>query len=204
MSYITRVVTPSSQISPFLMHRMFRLRHQVFYERLAWDVPSISGLERDHYDEAATRYVLAETPQGRLVGCTRLLPTTGPYMLRDSFPQLLAGEPAPVDPCIWDASRFAVCSPSAKQGTPLSQHSPALVLIEKTFEYGLNLGIQSYVAVVSLGLERIFQRLGLKTQRFGHGKATRVGRVQSVALWIRVDTSTHEALKAKHQHQEVA
>ncbi len=41
----------------------------------------------------------------------RLLPTTGPYMLADVFPQLLRGEDPPKAEHIWEISRFAVLSP---------------------------------------------------------------------------------------------
>src|SRR3546814_13625445 len=46
--------------------------------------------------------------RSRVVGTWRMLPTTGPYMLRDVFPQLLDGLPPPCGPRIWEGSRFAV------------------------------------------------------------------------------------------------
>ena len=41
----------SGQSSPSL-DSMFRLRHEVFKERLKWDVGSMSGQERDNFDRA--------------------------------------------------------------------------------------------------------------------------------------------------------
>ncbi len=43
-----------------------------------------------------------------MLGSWRLLPTTGPYMLRDVFPQLLHGVAAPAAADTWEISRFAV------------------------------------------------------------------------------------------------
>lgn len=44
---------------------------------------------------------------GALLGAVRLLPTTGPDMLRDVFPMLAPGG-APDSPLIWESSRFAI------------------------------------------------------------------------------------------------
>ena len=47
----------------------------------------------------STDYMMIREPgPGTLRGCWRLLPTEGPYMLKDSFPELLHGAEAP-DAC---------------------------------------------------------------------------------------------------------
>jgi len=44
--------------------------------------------------------------EGRVDACTRLLPTTGPYLLCDVFANLIDGEP-PRDAPIWESTRRA-------------------------------------------------------------------------------------------------
>src|SRR5690348_10357820 len=86
---------------------MFRLRHEVFKERLDWEVGSRAGKERDVFDDLDPVYIVCEK-DGDVLGSWRLLPTTGPYMLQDVFPELLHGQPAPNAPHVWEISRFAV------------------------------------------------------------------------------------------------
>lgn len=83
---------------------MHRLRGRVFKERLDWDVSVRDGLEIDQYDTFKPTYLLA-LEKSDVVGCVRLLPTTGRNMLADTFPVLLDGNPAPRAARIWESSR---------------------------------------------------------------------------------------------------
>lgn len=65
---------------PELKMGMHRLRRRVFKERLDWDVSVSNGLEIDQYDSFKPTYLLA-VEQRDVVGCVRLLPTTGRNML---------------------------------------------------------------------------------------------------------------------------
>lgn len=88
---------------------MHRLRARVFRERMGWDVQiDGSGLEVDQFDLPDAIYLLACDHKDRVVGNWRLLPTTGPTMIRDVWPDFLASCPMPSDPLVWEASRFAV------------------------------------------------------------------------------------------------
>ncbi|GAA0033889.1 hypothetical protein BROWWM01_80210 [Bradyrhizobium ottawaense] len=91
---------------------MHRLRRRVFKDRLDWDVSVRDGLEIDQYDTFDPTYLLA-LEKSYVVGCVRLLPTTGRNMLADTFPVLLDGNPAPRAATIWESSRFCVDTKSA-------------------------------------------------------------------------------------------
>ena len=82
---------------------MHTLRAKVFRGRLGWEVPVLSGMEIDGYDALEPRYMQMREGE-TLRGCWRLLPTEGPYMLKDSFPQLLDGQEAPSDPQMTSAA----------------------------------------------------------------------------------------------------
>ncbi len=190
---------------PFALHGMHRLRHQVFRHRLGWEVPSQQGLERDEYDDCDPVYILARGPARRVQGCVRLLPTTGPYMLRDTFPELLAGEPAPEDPGVWDASRFAVHRSAAAGSQTVMPHGrPAADLVLAAVDHAIEEGIHHYVAVVSVGFERILRGLGLPVTRFGDGRARRIGKALSVALWIETSLASRQSLLAHNYQRRVA
>lgn len=114
------VVTPDryTEFGPQLKE-MYELRHRVFVERLGWDLSGSKGAksrdpsaitheERDQFDRCDPTYLLWRDHRGRVSGSWRLMPTTGPYMAKDVFPELLDGLPPPASPDIWEGSRFAV------------------------------------------------------------------------------------------------
>ena len=77
---------------------MHRLRYRVFKQRLDWEVEVSGDLEVDQFDALHPIYLLQRSRDGRVQGCVRLLPSTGPTMLRDTFGMLLNGEPVPTSP----------------------------------------------------------------------------------------------------------
>ena len=90
------------------LSEMHRLRYRVFKERLGWDVEISGDMEVDKFDACQPAYLLQKDGDGWIQGCVRLLPTTGPTMLNDSFPTLLDGKPAPACQIIWESSRFGL------------------------------------------------------------------------------------------------
>jgi N-acyl-L-homoserine lactone synthetase len=93
---------------PRLIDEMHRLRRNVFYERLNWQVTVINRWEIDGYDALDPLYVLSLDDNDRVIGGLRLLPTTGFNMLNDTFPQLLPDGARIESPLIWESSRFTV------------------------------------------------------------------------------------------------
>src|SRR6202035_3135059 len=87
---------------------MHQLRYRVFKERLGWDVQASGDLEVDEFDSLSPAYLVQITENGGVQGTVRLLPSLGPTMLRKTFSALLAGQPEPRSPFVWESSRFAI------------------------------------------------------------------------------------------------
>lgn len=172
---------------------MHKLRAKVFKDRLGWEVPVLAGMEIDGYDALDPFYMMIREPgKGTLRGCWRLLPTEGPYMLKDSFSQLLHGADAPIDARIWELSRFAI-ETDGDSGFNLSQ-----ITMESFTEmvlYGRKHGIDRFVTVTTTALERLVRRAGVAVERLG--PPVQIGIEQAVALYIDVD-QTYRALFEKH------
>lgn len=95
-----------------LLFDMHRLRAQVFKEKMGWDVTvTPDKLEVDQFDLPDTVYLLALNSDRHVIGTWRLLPSTGPTMIRDLWPQYLDSLPMPSSPRVWEVSRFAIHSP---------------------------------------------------------------------------------------------
>ena len=132
---------------------MFQQRYRVFKQRMGWAVPSENGEERDSFDDCMPIYLLAYGSDGGLAGSWRFLPTTGPYMLRDVFPQLLQGAEAPRHPLVWEGSRFAV----EGRGSRCRTSSELLCAVTETC---IAFGVRELVTVYDARMERLLPRLG--------------------------------------------
>ena len=102
-----------ASLFPREMDAMFRNRAEIFGERLGWEVVVKNGYERDRFDDLNPLYLVSVDPAtGAYWGSLRLLPTTGPNMLRDVFPQLLEEGEVVESATIWESSR--ICAIAAR------------------------------------------------------------------------------------------
>lgn len=171
---------------------MHRLRAKIFNNRMGWEVPLMSGMEIDGYDALEPYYLMIREPEKGLRGCMRVLPTVGPYMLKDTFPELLYGHQAPKDPKIWELSRFAVEAESP-EGFGFSELT--MDVTREIVAFGDKMGIEHYVTVTTSSIERMMRRAGFAVTRFG--PPMRIGVENAVALDFDIGEQTHEALFGK-------
>lgn len=175
---------------------MFRLRYDTFFTRLGWDVQTHDGMERDCFDTEQTAYIIGKAADGQVDACWRLLPSVGPYMLKDVFPELLHGLPAPAAQDIWELSRFAIATDrvmtSAGGFGPLS-----VALMAESARFAVQHGIVRYVTVTTVAIERLLKRQGLNIHRIG--PPIRIGVVLTVACIIEVDDITLSAVGMTRQ-----
>ncbi|MBR0857774.1 acyl-homoserine-lactone synthase [Bradyrhizobium liaoningense] len=167
---------------------MHRLRRRVFKERLDWDVSVSDGLEIDQYDTFDPTYLLA-LEQTDVVGCVRLLPTTGRNMLADTFPVLLDGSPAPKATTIWESSRFCVDTKSVAATAENGLRKATFLLFAAMIEWGQQHRLQSIATVTDLRMERILRRAGWHLDRLGAPR--QIGATKAVAGLLPI---TEEAL----------
>jgi acyl homoserine lactone synthase len=104
---------------------------------LAGTVEVSGDMEVDEFDGCRPVYLLEKDDDSRVQGCVRLLPTTGPTMLRDTFPALLDGQAAPACHTIWESSRFGVdlCTREAKTAGSIARAT--YELFAGMIEFGL-------------------------------------------------------------------
>jgi acyl homoserine lactone synthase len=181
-------------------HGMHALRTEVFKDRLGWDVNvSEDGLEVDEYDTlASVHYIIAKGPRDSVDACWRLLPTLGPNMLRDTFPQLLHGQAAPAAADVWELSRFAVASdrlPAAESAgtSQIGFGDLSVALMVESTRFAQRNGIARYVTVTTAAIERMLKKQGLNVHRIG--PPLRIGTVLTVACFIEIDEITLRALR---------
>ncbi|MBR8313570.1 GNAT family N-acetyltransferase [Burkholderia dolosa] len=169
---------------------MYRFRARVFSDRMGWEVNRFGGLEVDAYDGLSPHYMLIRDESEQVRGCWRLLPTEGPYMLKDTFPQLLHGQDAPQAPDVWELSRFALDSSGNESAFGFTDF--AMEAIREIIAFGERRGLRQYVTVTTTAVERLLRRTGIEIHRFG--PPIRVGKENAVALTVVLGEQTHTAL----------
>ncbi|NDW07698.1 acyl-homoserine-lactone synthase [Jiella pacifica] len=168
---------------PALVDEMFRMRAEVFADRLGWEVHVENGREIDRFDCEDPLYLLSLDEQsGDLRGAVRLLPTTGPNMLRDVFPVLMPGGTVE-SPLIWESSRFAV-NPRILQSQDRHEanhmvNRTTIELLCGIIEVCQRAGIEHVVSVFDARMARIFRSIDCRFEQLG--TPTRIGRTMTYA-----------------------
>ena len=181
---------------PELMDKMFRMRAEVFSGRLGWEVNVVDGREIDRFDHENPLYLfsLDETTEA-LQGVVRLLPTSGPNMLRDVFPVLVPGG-APESPLIWESSRFAI-NPGVLRAGERAQanHIVNRITIELLcgiVEVCQQAGIEHVVSVFDARMARIFRTANCPFEIIG--TPTQIGKTMTYAGLFEMTDDMRERL----------
>lgn len=175
------------------LREMHRLRYRVFKERLGWDVQTNDRLEIDAFDALKPYYLLLRGSGGLVDGCVRLLPSTGPTMLRDTFSLLLEGQSAPEEPDIWESSRFALDLPAS---VPKGEGGIAVgtyELFAGMIEFGLLRRLTRIVTVTDERMERILRRAEWPLERIG--EAHMIGSTRAVAGYLNISAESLDAVR---------
>lgn len=150
---------------PELFDQMFRLRAAAFGERRKWRVEVTDGREVDRFDDLDPLYIMSVDDDGRLLASLRILPTTGPHMLADVFPETMGEVPPIRHPLIWESSRFCVDTAAANAHSPSGVNKVTAELLIGLFEIALRASVINVVSVYDLYLERILKRAGCRFDR---------------------------------------
>jgi acyl-homoserine lactone synthase len=152
------------------LEQSFRLRYQVFVKERKWqNLTRPDERDIDQFDDDNAINLLAiEGDEQKVVGGSRLVPTTGPYLLPDVFPSL-ATLPIPRGPNVFEWGRLYV-APARREGhgmrrTALSRTS--CLIMAGVVEYCLEEGIDQLAVVSEMYLLPRFMQLGLHPKPLG-------------------------------------
>lgn len=137
------IVTPAN-VAQYAdaMEQVWRLRHDVFVTEKGWtDLARPDGREIDQFDTPHAIHFLAMEEQ-RVIGYSRLLPTTRPHLLSDVMPQLCEGE-FPSGHDTWEWTRQAVARSHRARGKVVNPVS--IALLTGIVEWGLDSGVRQLV-----------------------------------------------------------
>jgi N-acyl-L-homoserine lactone synthetase len=123
----------------------------------------------------------------------RLLPTTGPNMLRDVFPQLLDGDTVE-SATIWESSR--ICTAGARGRLEQNKNSTRILseLILGIGEVAVSAGLTQIVSVFDARIFRVLKAAGCNPQIIGTPQ--RIGAVMCYAGLFDTGEGPLEAFRA--------
>ena len=166
---ISLIPAAQAHLFPRITEAMFRSRAQTFSERLGWEVVVRDGCERDRFDNENPLYLVSVNPRsGEYSGSLRLLPTTGPNMLRDVFPTLLKDGEAIESATIWECSRICVATKVGQQDRRRGGVSNVLAeLLVGIGDVARLAGLTQIVSVFDARMLRILKAAGCKPEILG-------------------------------------
>lgn len=164
-----------------LLDQMHRFRARAFKDRRGWRVDVNDGREMDRFDAQDVVYFIVTGNDGRHVASLRLLPTTGPYMMADVFPEVLGDLPPYRSARIWESSRFCVDTHAARVFGEGGVNRATRLLLHGMFGTALAMNLEHVVSVYDVYVEKILRRAGCLFTRIGpvvkydHGLRTTAG-----------------------------
>lgn len=154
-----RAVFGSEADDPQFVSNILAFRKRVLVDVLGWDLPVTGTEERDEFDTADTVHCGVFAGQD-LVACFRAIRCDRPYLGLSKFPQLAEVRAYPMHPFAWEISRFAVVETQRRFAAALLNYSAM-------FHFARTRRAVSLVAFCDLSHERLLNRIGILTERFG-------------------------------------
>ena len=184
-----------THLFPEVIDAMFRCRAQTFSERLGWRVVVKDGYERDRFDDENPLYLVSVDPcSGEYRGSLRLLPTTGPNMLRDVFPSLLNDDEVIESATIWESSRICAVANNHNLGRVGGGVSHVLAeLLVGIGDVARLAGLTQIVSVFDARVFRILASAGCKPQILGTPR--RIDGTMSYAGVFNMDEAFQQAAR---------
>jgi acyl homoserine lactone synthase len=164
--------------------QMHEIRKRTFYDRLHWQVKTLRSWEIDEFDALNPLYLLSIGDEGNVRGSLRLLPTTGPNMLADVFPELLPGDMRIESATVWESSRFSVDQEAAAERSDNLLNRTTGELLIGIVEVGLLAGLTEVVSVYDAMFARILKRANCAAELIG--KPARLGDIMGYAALFEI------------------
>lgn len=155
-----------------LVVSFLKLRKEIFIRELEWPLFHADQMEFEQYDTPATRYIICHDGD-EVLGGARLLRTDWvlsqgkvkyTYMIRDAYNGLLPGlspeickSPPPVDPGIWEMTRFV-----SRNGEMVGEE-----IIKAGIGYLVSIKATQCLFLSSPAFMRVGRRMGYKAKALG-------------------------------------
>lgn len=169
-----------------------RLRQRIFIEKQGWEIPTYHGMEFDQYDNPAATYLIWRDESGAARGVSRLYPTSLPYMLKNTWPDMVTKCPLPASDEVWEGTRFGI-----DHSLPADLRKRVLgELICAYLEFGVLHGIKQIIGVMPIIVwKAVFGRSGWPYEFLGESRKINGDKVAAG----RVDVSRENLMRVRQR-----
>lgn len=164
--------------------QMHEIRKRTFHDRLHWRVTTLRDWDIDEFDALNPLYLLSVDDNNNVRGSLRLLPTTGPNMLADVFPELLDDGMRIESATVWESSRFSVEQEAASERSDNLLNRTTGELLTGIVEVGLLAGLTEVVSIYDAMFARILRRANCAAELIG--KPARLGDIMGYAALFEI------------------
>ncbi len=154
-----RAIICSERSQPLIVTQILSFRKRIFSDNLGWKVAVEGNLEKDEFDKNSTVYC-ALISGNDVIGSFRAIRADEPYLANSKFQSLATERSYPTHAFSWEISRFAI-APGKKQ------FNTSLLCYSLMLRFALMQNAVSLVAFCDLAHERLLNRIGIVTERFG-------------------------------------
>jgi acyl-homoserine lactone synthase len=145
------------------LEKVYRFRHRFFVDHKKWTtLVKADEREIDEFDTPEAVHIVGFDESGDIATYTRLLPTTGPHLLSDVYPEILQGNPEPTGPDVWEWTRAAINPFKRDSGKGASQIKGEFYAA--VIETCLHLGIRALLVEAHPGLVTSAIEVGFHTR----------------------------------------
>jgi acyl-homoserine lactone synthase len=170
---------------------MFHLRHRIFVERMGWEaLRKPDRLERDQFDTGDAIYLLLTQDAGAVIGTHRMLPTTGPPLFSDVFPNLCSVKGVQRGERILELTRTCVDEEALDRAAMEKARKRLMVGL---FEFCLRAGYEKFTLLTPTDLLFRYLLIGLDIKPLGM-PADLDGNKQ-VAVIVKVDQQALDVMR---------
>jgi N-acyl-L-homoserine lactone synthetase len=147
----------SAATRPDLAETLFRLRSTLFVSELGWSLTTDERGERDQFDTDDAVYC-GLSLDGEMIGCFRAISCARPYLAKSVFSHMATHRPYPAAADYVEISRFGVLAGHRHAG---------MLLYSLLIRFALARNAVALVALADIAHERLLNRIGLATSRYG-------------------------------------
>ena len=157
-----------------------RIRHEIFVGEKGWKaLERCDGREIDQFDDEHATYILA-LDGSRVVGGSRLYPTTRPHMISEAFMHLV-DRSLPRNSTTWEWTRYFVVRERRIGRTDCR-------LMAAVHQYCLEIGITSLTGVAEMWWVPRWQQAGFKVRPLGVPQMIEGQPTIAVCIEVSADT----------------
>jgi len=180
------------------LEQMYRVRHRLFVDQMKWEaLRKPDGREIDQFDNENAIYLLL-IEDGQVTGSHRLLPTTGPHLFSDVFPDMCEQRGRQTGPAVYELNRTGM-DPLLPRDRQLAGMRLLLVGL---LEFAHGAGMEKLTLLTSLNALYHCLMAGVTVNPLGLPRMMD-GERQAAVAFVTDETSLANARDYFHLHESI-